>query len=196
MALETSLSLLDRLTRCTDDLSWEQFLSIYRPLIERQLVRMKIAAQDVDDILQETCKTVHQSLHRFTHNGRVGAFRCWLYSIVHQRASQYRRALNKQQGLGQGPMVADPIDDANDLEAAWDVEHDRYVVQRLLTMIQPEFTKTTWLAFDMQSNQGQSPAQVAESLGISVNAVMIAKSRVLRRLRQLGRQLVDFGKES
>jgi RNA polymerase sigma-70 factor, ECF subfamily len=33
-------------------------------------------------------------------------------------------------------------------------------------------------------------ADVAESLGLSVNAVLIAKSRVLRRLRQEGRGLI------
>ncbi len=168
---------------------------IYQPLILRQLDRMNIATQDCDDILQETLKSVHQSLSGFAHNGRVGAFRRWLYSIVQQRASQYRQKLNKSQFLGQGHLLEEQIDDTNDLEAAWDQEHDRFVIQRLLTMIEPEFTKTTWLAFELQTGQELSPAQVAGELGMSINAVMIAKSRVLRRLRQLGRQLVDFGDE-
>ena len=35
------------------------------------------------------------------------------------------------------------------------------------------------------------PADVARELGLSVNAVLIAKSRVLQRLREEGRGLVD-----
>jgi hypothetical protein len=36
-----------------------------------------------------------------------------------------------------------------------------------------------------------SPAQVAQELGLSLNAVLIAKSRVLRTLSQEARGLID-----
>ena len=39
--------------------------------------------------------------------------------------------------------------------------------------------------------EDQTPAEVAQSLGISVNAVYIAKSRVLRRLRLELADLLD-----
>jgi hypothetical protein len=38
---------------------------------------------------------------------------------------------------------------------------------------------------------GQPASAVSEALGQTVNAVLIAKSRVLRRLRQEGRGLLD-----
>jgi hypothetical protein len=36
-------------------------------------------------------------------------------------------------------------------------------------------------------------SEVAETLGLSVNAVLVAKSRVLRRLRQEGQGLIGYG---
>jgi DNA-directed RNA polymerase specialized sigma24 family protein len=50
--------------------------------------------------------------------------------------------------------------------------------------IQDEFEEPTWQAFWRVAVEDQSPADVAPVLGLSVNAVYLAKSRVLRRLRE------------
>ena len=41
----------------------------------------------------------------------------------------------------------------------------------------------TWQAFQRYVVDGQPPAQVALELGVSLNSVLLAKSRVLKRLR-------------
>ena len=82
-------------------------------------------------------------------------------------------------------------DPANDLERVWNREHDEYVTRRLLELIEPEVTPPSWLAFRRQVVDGQSAAIVAAELGITPNAALIAKSRVLRRLREEARGLTD-----
>ena len=67
-------------------------------------------------------------------------------------------------------------------EFAWDREHDQHVAHRLMDLIQPHFEPTTWQAFRGVALEGKKAAAVAEELGLSVNAVLLAKSRVLRRL--------------
>ena len=62
-------------------------------------------------------------------------------------------------------------------------DHDRHVVQKLLAVVQPDFTPTTWEAFRQFAQAGRPAAEVAGELGLSVNAVLQAKSRILRRLR-------------
>ena len=62
---------------------------------------------------------------------------------------------------------------------------------RLLELIRPQFQPTTWQAFQGIMLQGERPAGVAARLGISVNAVLLAKSRVLRRLRLETKGLID-----
>lgn len=49
----------------------------------------------------------------------------------------------------------------------------------------------TWRAFWRVAVDGCSPADVADELDMSVNAVYIAKSRVLRRLREELGDLLD-----
>jgi DNA-directed RNA polymerase specialized sigma24 family protein len=69
------------------------------------------------------------------------------------------------------------------LSALWDEEHDRHVLRRLLELIRPDFEPATWQAFQGLVVDGRPSADVAAELNLSVNAVRIAKSRVLRRLR-------------
>ena len=61
---------------------------------------------------------------------------------------------------------------------------DGGVLQRALEQIRPQFQERTWQAFYRVTAEGQSPAEVAAALGMSVNAVYVARSRVLARLRQ------------
>jgi RNA polymerase sigma-70 factor, ECF subfamily len=56
---------------------------------------------------------------------------------------------------------------------------------------EPEFEAKTWQAFRRQVLEGARPKMAAAELEMTVNAVLIAKSRVLKRLRELGHGLID-----
>jgi RNA polymerase sigma-70 factor (ECF subfamily) len=66
------------------------------------------------------------------------------------------------------------------------------VVRRLMALIEPDFQEVTWQAFRGVMLDGETPAAVAARLGISANAVLLAKSRILARLRQEGQGLLDM----
>ena len=50
--------------------------------------------------------------------------------------------------------------------------------------MQAEFSENTWRACWMHLVEGRDGADIASELGISRNAVFLAKRRVLERLRQ------------
>ena len=60
-----------------------------------------------------------------------------------------------------------------------------------LELVRAEFEDRTWQAFWRVTVEEKTTADVAEALGISVNAVRLAKSRVLRRLRTELEGLID-----
>ena len=88
-------------------------------------------------------------------------------------------------------MLDELSDPGSSLSRFWDREHDRYVLHGLLEAVEPEFAEATWKAFRRLALDGMSAREVAAELDTTVNAVLIAKSRVLARLREEARGLID-----
>ena len=82
-------------------------------------------------------------------------------------------------------------DPNSELSLLWDQEHDRHVLHRLLQLIEPMFEASTLAAFRRVVFDDIGAAQAAEELGLSVAAVWLAKSRVLKALRQEAKGLID-----
>ena len=184
---ETSCTLLDRLRDGADDQAWRRLVDLYTPLIQGWLGRYDLPAADVEDLTQEVMTALVRELPDFRRQ-RAGSFRLWLKTITINRLRGFWRGRNNRPVGGGGSdflkLLEQLEDPASQLSGVWDREHDRHVTQRLLQMIEVEFEATTWQAFRRQVVDGFRAAAVAAELNISVNAVLLAKSRVLRRLRQ------------
>jgi RNA polymerase sigma-70 factor, ECF subfamily len=75
-------------------------------------------------------------------------------------------------------------DPASDLAREWDREHDEHVVRSLLETVKSDFSPSTSQAFRRLAMNGLPAARMAEELGMAESAVLLAKSRVIRRLRR------------
>jgi RNA polymerase sigma-70 factor (ECF subfamily) len=184
---ETSLTLLDRLQRQPDPASWQRLVDIYAPLIGFWLSRSPLQNADHEDLTQEVLKTVVQKLPEFQRR-REGSFRAWLRIVTVNCLREFWRS-SKHHPVATGDSdflqkLQELEDPQSELAKVWNTEHDRHVVRRLLELIGPQFEPTTLQAFRKAVLEGQKPAQVAAELGISVNAVFLAKSKILRQLRQ------------
>jgi RNA polymerase sigma-70 factor (ECF subfamily) len=190
----TSLSLLQRLRNSPDEEAWTRFLGIYQPLLQKWLKAQAQSQADIDDIAQDVLLTVFRKLNEFEHNGQAGAFRAWLRITTINRLRllwrEKRPALESdhQVFFGKLDLLADPH---SDLSQSWDQEHDTHVAAQLLLEMEKEFAPATWQAFRRQVVDGVSAATTAHEMGLSVNAVLIAKSRIMKRLRQLSMGLLD-----
>jgi len=190
----TSVSLLERLRDRSDQAAWRRFHDVYDPLIRRWLMRRGVSQQDADDVTQEVMEVAFNQLPDFQHNGRVGALRAWLRRVVANRLKTFWRQQNRQakaMGDDYGEMAEQLADEKSQLSRAWDEEYQRALCERLLELAESDFQQQTMEAFKRVALKGQKPAHVAQSLGITANAVRIAQSRVMRRLRELSEGLLD-----
>ncbi len=192
---ETSVSLLDTLKANADNESWQRLVSVYSPLIRGWLRRYATAEHDMDDLVQEVLTVVVRRIPEFERQPRIGAFRCWLRTITVNCLRDFWRAKRirpQVTGNSDFQQTLNQLEDStSDLSKVWDEEHDRHVTERLLELIKPSFNAKTWQAFKGVAIEDRPAAEVASELDMTVNAVFIAKSRVLSRLRQEGRGLID-----
>jgi RNA polymerase sigma-70 factor (ECF subfamily) len=169
-------------------------VDLYEPWLRGQLRRHGLQAADADDVVQEILIVLMKQVANFRHNGRKGAFRAWLRGVIVNRLRELGRQ-RKYSPLAGGSELALRLeqlaDDDSQLSQKWDREHDQHVVNQLLKRIAGDFEATTWQAFRAFVLEGQTAAEVAAVLGISQGAVWTAKSHVLKRLRQVARDLLD-----
>jgi RNA polymerase sigma-70 factor (ECF subfamily) len=79
-------------------------------------------------------------------------------------------------------------------EAAAEIDEEEYrarVVARALELMRAEFEPATWRACWEFVVNDRPAADVAAELGVTVNAVYLAKGRVLRRLREELSEFLD-----
>ncbi|HEV3082177.1 MAG TPA: sigma-70 family RNA polymerase sigma factor [Gemmataceae bacterium] len=185
--METSASLLDRLAAHPSDADWRRLFDLYSPLLRVWLARAGVPSTDADDLAQEVLLVVFREVSGFERRG-VGAFRAWLRTILANRVRDYFRARQKRPTATGDSAFQEKLAEleapGSALSQLWDREHDQHVARQLLKVVQVDFTPPTWRAFCRQVIDGAPAAQVADELGLSLNAVLLAKSRVLRRMRR------------
>jgi RNA polymerase sigma-70 factor (ECF subfamily) len=191
-SLDTSASLLERLRDRGDAQAWQKLVLLYTPLMRAWLRPAALQAADVDDLTQRVLEVVVRKLPQFQHDGRPGAFRAWLRAITVNRLREFWRARPPADQAAQSYALLEGLEDqASDLSRWWDEEHNRHILNGLLHLVERDFAVNTWRAFQRVVLDELSADAVAAELGMTVNAVLIAKSRVLSRLRQEASGMVD-----
>ena len=192
--MDTSASFLDSLRDDADEAAWSKFVELYSPLIRGWLKRNGAAFADMDDVVQEVLTVVVKRFPEFQRQ-RTGAFRAWLRTITANcLRDQWRRNKRRPKAVGGsdfGEIIDQLADPESGISKLWDQEHDQHVTRYLLNKIRPDFSEQTWRAFQRFAIDGLSADSVASELGMTTNAVFIAKSRVLSSLRQRGEGLIE-----
>ena len=193
---DTSLSLLERVSRSADSESWDRLVQLYSPLLTIWLRRFDVQSSDVDDLIQEVLTVMVRELPGFQHNQRTGAFRRWMRTILGNRVKQYWRSRKYRPEAKGGSSFVEQLarldDDRSDISLIWDQQHDSFVMNRLLEIVRPRFESQTWEAFQRQVVDGQRADKVAAELDLSIGSVYMAKSRILNALRREAAGLIEF----
>jgi RNA polymerase sigma-70 factor, ECF subfamily len=177
----TSTSLLKRLRQPDADADWAKFVELYTPFLLEWTRRAGLQAQDAADLVQDVFITVLEELPRFIYD-KDKSFRGWLRTVARRKWSNHLRSRKKLPEVQDAAL--DEVAGTDDLEAYWDAEYGKRVTTRALELMQAEFEPNTWKACWEFVVRCRSAADVAAELGMSENAVYLAKWRVTRRLRE------------
>jgi RNA polymerase sigma-70 factor (ECF subfamily) len=185
----TSSSLLLRLRQPGDQAGWQRFVDLYTPLLYYWACRMGLPAPDAADLVQDVFVTLVQKLPQFEYDSRK-SFRSWLRTITENRwRDRQRRRATVPHSAGAAPLADVAVSD--DAAALWEGEYRQFLLARAAQVMQAEFQPATWKACWALVVEGKTGAEVAAELGMTLDAVYAARSRVLRRLRRELEGLLD-----
>lgn len=178
--METSLTWLGRLVVSPSSDDWLRLTEIYTPLLTMWANRAGVRPSDRDDLVQEVFVVVLRRVAEFQHE-HPGAFRGWLRAILANHLKKYFRDLPS----GRCEIdLDDLVAPKGSLSQLFDREHVDQMVRRVMGIVEKDFTSPTWSAFREQVLENRRPQEVADQLNLSLNAVVKAKCRVLKRLRE------------
>jgi RNA polymerase sigma-70 factor (ECF subfamily) len=165
--------------------AWSRLVDLFGPVVYRWCRSSGVGPEDAADVVQEVFSAVAAHVTDFRRRNGTDSFTAWLAVIARNKIhDHFRRRQNRPQARGgtdareQLEQLPEPIEPSELADA------ESSLPRRVLELVRSEFEARTWDAFWRTTVDGQSPADVAADLGMSVAAVYQAKSRVLRRLRQ------------
>ena len=183
----TSRSLLERV-QADDESAWEKLVGLYGPLVYRWLRRWDLPEHEAADVFQDVFQALAKHIAGFRKEKAGDTFRGWLRRITENKVRDHFRKLGRQPG-GEGGTEAQlrlaSLPDLGSAEGDDSVagHEEAGLLRAVVELIRGEFEIRTWQAFWLTAVEAKSPAEVAGDLGMSPGAVRVAKSRVLKRLR-------------
>jgi RNA polymerase sigma-70 factor (ECF subfamily) len=175
---DTSLTLLERLRHPNQPDAWARFVRLYAPLLLGWARGCGLQDADAEDLTQLVLVKLIRLLPAY-RRADGGSFRRWLFTIARNEARDFRtrrptRPLPPADGLATVAASAPEPDDG---------AYRHELAHRALELVRGDFEPRTWDAFERFVLRGEPAATVAADLGLTANAVYLARNRVLTRVR-------------
>ncbi len=191
--IPTRQSLLERLKNAADDESWRTFFETYWRLIYFTGIKAGLTEVEAQDLVQETVISVFKSMEGFQYAKKNGSFKSWLLRLTHWRIlDQLRRRQKDVADLGREPgpqtgtealeRLPEPL--ARELEAAWNHEWTKSLMQAAVENVRARANPKHWQIFELYSFQEWPIPRITAALGVSSATVYIVNHRLKKALRK------------
>lgn len=184
---ETRPSLILRVRDPNDADAWNQFATLYRPVILRLARRKGIQAADAEDLAQQVLLSVAGAIERWQPDQQRARFRTWLQTIVRNAIFNaiHRRSPDQATGGDVDPEHFEINQNArfNDEETLRD-EYRRELFLQAAQQIREEFVEETWDSFWQTAVVGIDIDVLASQTSRTRGSIYASRSRVMKRLRE------------
>lgn len=189
---DTSESLIIQVRDPSDREAWERFEQLYRPVIFRIARAKGLQHADALDLVQQVLFSVSKAISQYEKRDDGTPFRNWVSRISRNAIVKALSRGPRDRAAG-GTQIMDVLRDVPSADAAIDAlidtEYRREIYSKAASVVRREVAEATWLAFEMTVLQSRSIDQAAHTLAVSTGSVYAARSRVMRRLRDVVRCL-------
>ncbi|QDU80147.1 RNA polymerase factor sigma-70 [Polystyrenella longa] len=173
--------------------SWRVLIEAYTPLVYQIARKCGLQPSDASDVTQNVLMELTRSLGNF-HRRNHGSFRKWLRVVTTSKVNNY---FIKQKSLAEadqkhalfsnlnGVSLPPPTEAEHTEENPQPLTDRQFKVQMVLNQVQGQVSAKTWQAFELMIAEVSSSEEIGLQLGMTADAVRMAKRRVLKRFQDL-----------
>lgn len=197
--LDTQLTIIE-MAKGDDPEAWNTVTSLYSPLIRHWAWKKGVRCpHDLDNVNQEVFKRVYHKLHTFSKPEGKGSFRGWLRTITHnfiysnQLAETRLKIDDDSQAVdilnnfpspkAEKSLLDSSVEDSGAIESG-------LIFRRIMNWVRKEYSPVQAAAFTGVVVHQRPARDVADELKISVNVVYQTKCRILKRIREVFKDIV------
>lgn len=185
---KTSASLLGRLRADPgDEHSWSLFVERYGKLILKWCCRWGLKLQDAEEVTQNVLVKLSRQMQEFRYDPD-GSFRGWLKTIAYRTWCDFLTDQNRRRQCRLSDEVIAKLQ-TDDVAKSFLDEIERQSrneeMENAMKVVRMRVEPHTWQAFEMTAIHNMPVEQVASALGIKVPTVYVAKSKVIRMIRNI-----------
>jgi RNA polymerase sigma-70 factor (ECF subfamily) len=186
----TSTHLLQGLRDAGNAPVWREFVARYAPLLHGYARRhFGMSEHDAEEVSQEVLLQFAEAYRNGRYDRDKGQLRKWLFGIaLNCMRDARRRHARRRELIGieaeSGLARAEELPDDAQLEHCWEEEWQRSIYRTCLAEVSRRAEPRTVEAFQLFAVQGLPADEVARRLGMSRNAVFLAKYKMIVRIRE------------
>jgi len=174
-----------------DELAWQRFCGHFQPVVVNFARRLGLSTTDAEDAAQEAMLAFLKSFRDGKYERERGRLSNWLFGVARHVILNFRKAQPLERLIADKTTATsfwDLIQDDGSIRHSWETEWKRMVLTKCLEQARCELDPKVFKAFELYAISDTPVDKAAQQLGMSKNAIYIAKSRVLSRLRKLKQQ--------
>ncbi|MBX3395078.1 MAG: sigma-70 family RNA polymerase sigma factor [Phycisphaerae bacterium] len=190
----TRASLLIRIRNRQDSSAWQEFDTIYRPMLRRFATLSGANSTEAEDVVQHCMIAVHQHISTFEYDQTRGRFKGWLKTLVNNRIRNlFRDRRERAADSVEFKVLSDKGGSPEELfDKVWMDEHLRYALHQ----VRQEVEEKTFRAFKLYVIDEMPVDEICRLLDVNANQVHKAKYRITLRLGEKMRELTDEGESA
>lgn len=184
----TTTQVLEDLKGSNEAFAWNRFRDHFYPIILKFAKKLGLPQSYAEDAAQETMLTFLKAFRAGRYNKEKGRLSSWVFGVTRRVIFNFRKRLPREHIISDdtaGTPFWNMIEDEKAIKHTWESEWQKHVLEKCLLKAYSEFNGKVFEAFKLYALELKPVEEVCQALDMSSNAVYIAKSRVLSRLRQL-----------
>jgi len=191
--IPTRATLLQRLKDWQDQPSWQEFFDTYWKLIYGVARKAGLTDAEAQDVVQETMVSVAKHMPTFEYDPTIGSFKGWLLNMSRWRIiGQLRKRgppvvhrlshIDSRTATRTTDNVVDPSSPS--LDQLWELEWQKTLFEAAIDKVKHHVDPQKYQIFDFYVQKEWPAAKVAQTFGVPVEQVYMAKHRVTEMIKE------------